>query len=79
LSGAYFFSALLLSTPLTWNGVPSELAVIRRAVKLSAPYLNDMLQSLKEDFFDLFVQLGNPVVEICITFKIESINLGTNA
>jgi hypothetical protein len=75
---AYFFSALLLPTPLTRNGVASELTVIRGAVELSAPHLNDVLQSLKEDSFDLLVQLGNPVVKICVAFKIESIDLGTN-
>lgn len=53
--GAYFFSALFVSTPLTRNGITSEFAVISRAIELGAPHVNDVLQSLKEDPFDLLV------------------------
>jgi hypothetical protein len=52
---AYLFSALL-----TRNGITSELAILCGVTELSAPNANDVLQSLKENSFDLLVQLGQP-------------------
>jgi hypothetical protein len=75
VNGAYLLPALLVSTALTQNGIPSELAIIRGAVKLSAPDLSDVLQSLKKNSFDLLVQLCDPMIEICIALKVESIDL----
>ena len=54
-NGAYLLPTLLLPTALTQNGIPSKLPVVRGAVKLSAPNLSDVLQSLKQNSFDLLV------------------------
>ena len=54
-NGAYLLPTLLVPTTLTQNGIPSELPVVRGAVKLSAPNLGDVLQSLKKNPFDLLV------------------------
>ena len=48
---------------------------IINAIKFSTPHLNDVGQSLKQDGFNAFVQLGYPIIQIGITFQIQTINL----
>lgn len=44
-------------------------------IKFSTPNLNDVGQPLKQDRLDVLIQLGYPVIQICITFQIQTIDL----
>jgi hypothetical protein len=54
VNGAYLLPALI-STAFAYNRIPSQFAVVSRAVKLSAPNVSDVLQPLKKNPLDLFV------------------------
>jgi len=55
VKGAYLLTALLVSTALAYNKIPSQFTVVPRAVKLGAPNLSDVFQPLKKDPLDLLV------------------------
>jgi hypothetical protein len=55
VNGAYLLPALPISTAFAYNRIPSQFAVVPRAVKLGAPNLSDVLQPLEKDTLDLLV------------------------
>lgn len=59
------------------GGIPPRITIVR-FVKLLTPEMNDMGESLQKNALDLLVQLGHPLVEICVTFQIQSVDLKDN-
>ena len=44
-------------------------------VELGAPYLNDLREPLQEDAFYPLVELGDPVLEVCVALEVQAIDL----
>ena len=53
--------------------VPSSFVI--STVEFRAPDLDDVGQPLQQDAFDLLIKLRYPVLEICVAFEIQTINL----
>jgi hypothetical protein len=53
-NGPYLLPTLI-SAAFAQNRIPSQFAIVPRAVKLGAPNLSDMPQPLKKDPLDLLV------------------------
>ena len=66
-------------TPSFISYIPKRYITTRitiiHSIEFSAPHLDDMGQSLKQDGFDAFIQFSYPIIEIGITFQIQTINL----
>jgi hypothetical protein len=54
VNGAYLLPTFI-SAAFAQNGIPSQFAIVPRAVELGAPNLSDVSQPLKKDPLNLFV------------------------
>lgn len=70
---SFVASSLIRQVPNRWQISPC--ITIIRSTKLGAPYLDDLGQPLQENSFDALVKFCHPIIQVCVTFQVKSINL----
>ena len=68
-------SPLVRDVPQGWQ---STLRIIL-PIEFGAPHLDDLREPLQEDAFYPLVELGNPVLEVCVALEVQAIDLSDSS